>query len=356
MDHVQVLKQAWRLLWRNRALWVFGIILALTTFSWEMSVWSGNGNEGKSRTGPAYNWQLPPEFQMPRWEGELPPQVRDTLIAVGIGLACLVVGLACVVVVLIVVSTVGRYVSETALIRMVNQHEETGESLGVRQGLRLGWSRTAWRLFLIDLLVDVPAALAALLLLLVTLAPLLLWTTRNTTAGVIGTVATIGFAFLAVSLIIVAAVALSLIKLLARRASALDGLGVTTSVRQGYAVLRRNLKDVGLMWLIMAGVHIGWPIAIVPVVLLLIGVGVLLGGGSLLTVRGLTGLALGETAAWIVAGVVAGLLFILTLAAPLTFLGGLKETFYSSTWTLTYRELRALRDRSASPEVASTTT
>jgi len=36
----------------------------------------------------------------------------------------------------------------------------------------------------------------------------------------------------------------------------------------------------------------------------------------------------------------------LSPAVPLTFLDGLKETFLSSTWTLTYRELRALRETS----------
>ena len=341
MDHVRVLKQAWRLLWRNRALWVFGIVLALTTASWETSIWRGN-NGNRNNNQPFSNFQLPPDwpsFKVPNIGEGLTPQVRGTLIAVGIGLAC-------VVVVLIVVAAVARYVSETALIRMVNQNEDTGEQLSVRQGFRLGWSRTAWRLWLIDLLIDVPAGSAALLLLLVALAPLLLWTTKSTTAGVIGTVAAIGLGFLAMLVIIVAAVGLNLIKLFARRVCALEGLGVTASVRHGYAMLRRNLKDVGVMWLIMAGVHIGWPIAIAPVVILLIAVGVLLGGGSLLAMRGLTGLALSEAAAWIVAGVAAGVLFILVLAVPLTFLDGLKETFLSSTWTLTYRELRVLRETS----------
>ena len=64
------------------------------------------------------------------------------------------------------------------------------------------------------------------------------------------------------------------------------------------------------------------------------------------TVRGLTGLALSETTAWIVVGVAAGVLFILALAVPLTFPDGPKGTFLSSTWTLTYRELRALREPS----------
>jgi hypothetical protein len=35
-------------------------------------------------------------------------------------------------------------------------------------------------------------------------------------------------------------------------------------------------------------------------------------------------------------------LFLLILIAPLLLLEGLKEIFVSSTWTLTYRELRAL--------------
>jgi hypothetical protein len=339
MDHVRVLKQAWRLLWRNRALWVFGIVLALTTASWETSLWRGN-NGNRSNNQPPSNWQLPPNWpSVPNIGEVLTPQVRDALIAVGIGLAC-------VVVVLMVVAAVARYVSETALIRMVNQNEDTGEPLTVRQGFRLGWSRTAWRLWLIDLLIDLPAVFVALLLLLVAAAPLLLWTTKSTTAGVIGTVAAIGLCFLVILVIIVAAVALYLIKLFARRVCALEGLGVIASVRRGYAMLRRNLKDVGLMWLITAGVNIGWPIAIVPVVILLIAVGVLLGGGLLLAVRGLAGLALSETAAWIVASVPAVVLFILVLAVPLTFLGGLKETYLSSTWTLTYRELRALRQTS----------
>jgi hypothetical protein len=331
---MRVLKQAWRLLWSNRALWVFGILLALTTASGG-NAFSGGGNGRGNNNQSASDWQLPPGWpSVSEW---MTPPVRNALIAAGIGLGC-------VIVLLIVASAVARYVSELALIRMVNQHEDTGEPLAVRQGFRLGWSRAAWRLWLIDLLIGVPAALAAMLLLAVAASPLLLWITRNTAAGVIGTVAAIGLSFLAILVIIAAAVALNLIVLFARRACALEGLGVTASVRRGYAMLRRNLKDVGIMWLIMAGVHIGWPIALAPVVILLIAVGVLLGGGLLLAVRGLTGLALSDMAAWIVAGVSGGVVFMMVLAVPLVFLGGLKETYLSSTWTLTYRELRALRE------------
>jgi hypothetical protein len=56
---------------------------------------------------------------------------------------------------------------------------------------------------------------------------------------------------------------------------------------------------------------------------------------------GLTGLAFEGPMPWIVAAVVGIPVFILVMAAPLSFLGGLFEVFLSSTWTLTYRELRA---------------
>ena len=49
------------------------------------------------------------------------------------------------------------------------------------------------------------------------------------------------------------------------------------SIREGFGVVRRHLKDVAMMWLIIIGVRIGWAIAIIaslillfPVILLLI--------------------------------------------------------------------------------------
>jgi hypothetical protein len=48
------------------------------------------------------------------------------------------------------------------------------------------------------------------------------------------------------------------------------------------------------------------------------------------------------TAGVITAVIVGGLLFVLVLALPLLFLGGLKQTYFSTTWTLVYRELKPL--------------
>lgn len=321
MDHVQVLKRAWHMVWRYRALWAFGFILALTagrsSNNWVQYTF---GNEDFSGRG----------LRLDR----ISPEVGRTLLAIGIGLACLVV-------LLIIVGAIARYVAETALIRMVDDHEETGQKRSVRQGFRLGWSRSAFRLFLIDLLIGLPVAVAFILLSLLASAPLLLWATKSTAAGALGTATTIGLGLLVVLLAIVVAVILSVLKPFLRRVCVLEGLGVTESIRQGYAVVRHNLRDIGLMWLITFGLRIGWVIAMIPVVLLLLVVSGALGGLLALLAGGLTGLALEGAAPWVVAAVVGIPVFILMMAVPLALLGGLFETYLSSTWTLTYRELRA---------------
>ena len=338
MDHMKVLKRAWEITWRYRALWVFGIIVALTTANGAGS--SGGGGD----RGIQYNFRgedFSPswgEFRLP----EIPPEVVSGLIVVGIGLACLIVILA-------IAAVVARYVAETALIRMVDDYELTGEKRSVRQGFRMGWSRTALRLFLLDLLIGLPAALAFILLFVLALAPLLLWTTKSTAAGVVGTVAAIGLFFLILFLAIVVGAVLSLLMHFFRRTCALEERGVIESIREGFDIVRRHLKDVVVMWLIMVGLYIGLVIVMIPVVilllpaiLLLIIVGGVLGGLPALLIGGLASLVFEGAVPWILAGVIGFPIFILVVAVPWLFLGGLVEVFKSSTWTLTYRELRAL--------------
>jgi len=324
MNHTKVLKRAWHIIWRYRALWVFGFILALTA-----------GGGGGSNNWIQYSFRGE-DFSPGRGLRleRIPPNIGSILLAIGIGLACLTV-------ILIIVAVIARYVAATALIRMVDDYEETGHKRSVRQAFRMGWSRTAFRLFLIKLVVSLPTAVAFILLFALALAPLLLWATGAEAAGVIGTVITVGLFILIILLAIVVAVVLSVSTKFFWRACVLEELGVTAAIRQGYAMVRHNLKDVGLMWLITVGLRIGWMILTIPVVLLLLVVSGALGGLLALLAGGLTGLAFEGAAPWIVGGVVGISIFILVLVAPLSLLGGLFETYLSGTWTLTYRELRA---------------
>jgi len=347
MDHVKVLKRAWEILWRYRALWIFGIILALTTASGSPSSPSGPNGGGQAEYHlDEGDWPFPDgRLELP----EIAPEVVSALVVIGVGLGCMVIFL-------IIATTVARYVAETALIRMVNDYEETGETQTIRQGFRIGWSRTALRLFLINLVIDLPLAVVFILMFLLAAAPLLLWITESTAAGVIGTVATIGMGVLVVLLAIVGGVVVSLLKHFFRRVCALEEIGVIESIRQGFAFVRRHLKDVFVMWLIMVGLSIGWAIAmivatlaLIPIIILLVIVGGVLGGVPALIVGGLASLFFEGAVPYIVGALVGLPIFIIVVAVPWVFLGGLMEVYKSSVWTLTYRELRALE--SVEPEL-----
>ncbi len=334
MDHIKILKRAFEITWRYRALWVFGIILALTAGGG-----GGNANTGYQFGGGGGNGgggNLPPgQTPMPH----IPPAVVWTIVAI-------IVGLVCVILILSVVGTIARYVSETALIRLVDDHEETGEKRSVRQGFRLGWSRAAWRLFLIDLLIGLPLALAFLVLFaltggLVVLSALVLmkW---SVAAGVIGIVTVIGFFFLILLVLILVAIARNLLRPFFLRACVLEGIGVIEAIRHGLAFVKRHIKDVAIMWLLMIGVGFAWLLVMIPVTILLVLAGVVAGGIPALTIGGLASLVVEGAWPWIVGGVAGLLIFIVVVTPPSLFLGGLAEVFKSSVWTLTYRELCAL--------------
>jgi hypothetical protein len=84
-------------------------------------------------------------------------------------------------------------------------------------------------------------------------------------------------------------------------------------------------------------------------------VGGVLGGLPALLIGGLASLFLEGPVPWILAAVVGIPIFILVVAVPWLFLGGLMEVFKSSTWTLTYRELRALEGLETGMEIETET-
>jgi hypothetical protein len=330
VDHFKVLKRAWNITWRYRALWVFGIVLALTT--------SRGGGGG----GAQYNFN---QGDLASFGGGSfsPPDIAPAVIAQIAGaLVAIIIALACFTLLFIVVAIVVRYVATTALIRLVDDHEETGEKRGVGRGIQLGWSRSALRLFLIDLLIGLPLVVAFILLFLLALVPLLLWATGSEAAGAIGTLITIGLIFFFIVLAVVVAVVVSLLMRFFHRACVLEELGVIEAIKRGFGVVRGHLADVAIMWLIMLGVGIALAVAMIIVVLLLVLLAAVLAGVPAVLAGGLTSLAFEGLAPWIVGAAVGIPIFFLVLVVPMIFLSGLIEVFKSSVWTLTYREVRSL--------------
>jgi hypothetical protein len=370
MDYGKVLKRSWHMVSRYRALWIFGIVLGLVTFSWEMALLGGLDDENQYPQGivitpmagetfyDALERTLQEELDGARAEVSAALRELDRFFTTELGRRFVVDAvtvlavLAAAFVITLIVNKIARYVSEAALIRMVGEYEDTGERRGVWQGLRLGLSRTAWRLFLIDLAIDIPVILAFLLLFALAFTPLVFGIRGSAPATVIvGSLLTGGLFLVSIALAVVVSTLLSVLKRFFRQACALESLGVIASIRRGWAVVRHKPADVLVMWLIMLGIALGWAVVIAlsflvlfPLLILFIALGGVAGALPAYLVFLLSSLVT-EGALPVLLAVVVGLpIFILVMLAPWWCLGGLMEVFKSSAWTLTYRELRAVED------------
>ena len=157
--------------------------------------------------------------------------------------------------------------------------------------------------------------------------------------GVLGLVSSIGLMMLFVLGALVAAAFVSLVKPVVFRKIALEDMAVWPAVKEGWAMFRAYWKKYGLLWLILKGINLVWPLVMLPFALLSGGIALLLGGGFTFLAGG-DAIQSGDPA--MIGPIVTGvILFILVLAIPLAFLGGLREVFESTSWTLAYRELKA---------------
>jgi hypothetical protein len=366
MDYTKVLKQAWKNVVSYRALWIFGIIIALTTassmnimFSDSARQQEGEYREGIMGTGVTVQ-PLPGEsiweatdraFQeageelqneLDEANEELTQAFQDNLgWNIRVDILRFITFMLWSILILAVAGTVLRYVSETAMIAMVNDREETGEQLRVRDGFRLGWSRTSWQLFLIDLIIFVPVALVFMILFGLVFAPLILLALGITELSIFSGVLTAGLFFLFIFLAIITDQLIRLLKHFARRECVVKNQSPVDAIRNGFNLVKSNIKDVGIIWLVLVGVSIGWPIVMALVAILIIAADIVL-SGLLGLLAGLTANLVGAAEPVLVGFLVGIPLFLLILILPLVVMDGLREVFASSTWTLTYRELRAL--------------
>lgn len=158
--------------------------------------------------------------------------------------------------------------------------------------------------------------------------------------------------FLFIFLAIITDQLIKILKHFARRESVVKGESPIDAIRSGFALARSNLKEVGIIWLVLVGVSIGFPVLVGIFAVLLVAADIVVSGIIALLV-GLTASLLGAAQPVLVGALVGGPIFILLLVIPLVLLDGMREVFASSTWTLTYRELKALSSMEAEavPEV-----
>jgi hypothetical protein len=340
MDHIEVLKRAARTVWKYRALWWVGLLLVLAGGSVTSGFGGAPGGASSGTSGEGRPWQG-------EW-GNVPDHrafsdAWEKVLPILAGAAVLIAVLLVVAVLIGIVKVIARYVTRASLIRMVDQYEETGEQVGLMSGLRLGWSRSAFRLFLISLSLKLPLALLMALSIggLVTLGVLGIVSESGP-----GTVLSVVLFLLLIPVGLLGAVigtVLGPIVEVAYRICAVEKVGAWEAIRSAFGLIRRNLGATALQWLLLVGLGIAWRIALIPVNLLLVLLGVLVGGLPALALGGLGALATSGPLLGIGIGTLAFVpVFLLVVGLPNVALSTVATVFHSTVWTLTYRELTAI--------------
>jgi len=363
MDPVKILKRAWEILWSYRALWVFGLILALAGTGT-----SANGSNNGTRyqydgnhqqTSPQSMQEFFKDFdqEMQKLFHEGIPDMHITSQSL---IAFLwIVGIFVVIMLIMgIVMAIARYVSETAVIRMVDEYEGKGTKMTIRQGFGIGWSRTSWRLFLINLIVNLPAIFLLLILFSAGLAIYFAVVNGNSAFTAATVIPMIGLVFLAIFGMVILSIVLHLLRHFFWRVCVLEGASVGESLRQGFAIVRDNWKNVGLMWLVMLGLGIAWVvvsiiavIVTIPAVIVTSMIGLIIVAAPALLLVGAFSLFLSGPLPWIAGGLFVLPLFFIIAFSPWILLGSWQTVYTSTVWTLTYREIKALPDIKPEPKV-----
>jgi hypothetical protein len=367
LDVTKILKRSWQILWSYRTLWIFGFILALTVGGSGSGGGGGNSSSSGNRNNndQPYTQQAPGNWDWKGLEGSTPlEKLNDGLRQAGaaiqklqetypvefrMGIA-LAVTLVIVIVILSLIGAVLRYIAETATIRMVDEYEQTGVKVGFRQGWKYGWSAGAWKLFLINFVVHIPA-----LILFVVLGLAAWWIISAALSGVEAALVTsliagLGLSFLFIFITVILMVVLYLLRDFAWRMAVLEGTGPLESLRLATGLVKRNWKSAGLMWLVMIGVRIAWAIVFFILVFPLLIVSILTAVGGLLVAIVPTLLTAGLASLlsvpsywpWAFAAIIGMPFFAVVAFSPILLVSGWGLVYQSGVWTLTYRELKAL--------------
>lgn len=306
MDHIGILKHAVQTTLRHRSLWVLGFLWALVGGS---GGFGGNfGNLGTTWTG-----------EPTAWSPELTPWLMVGLF-VFLGLFC----------VLVPVLVVLNYVLWAGIYRVLDAWHTRQIPPTVAAGLREGWHRRTWRLFLLNLVVYVPLALAFLLSLLMAASPLLLLLVQEEVATVIGVVMTIA---LFIPTLLVWTVVFAVVGVLGQfwwRAVVLDDYPITMALRHGWELVRGRLRDVVIMWLLMFGAGLLWGMVVFIVFALAAGLALVVAGGPAWLLYRLTDSPV-PAVLW---GMPVGFV---VLMLPSLFITGLYAVFQAAVWNEVYR-------------------
>ena len=242
MDYGNLLTKTWDIIWKNKFLILLGVLVALS------GVGGSGGNPAQfTSSGNDLDWQNFPRFD---YEYGSPIQNLDLpLIAVG-GIVLLVVFLFLVGLVFWTLGTISR----GGLISAVNEIE-LGNPTNFSEAFRAGWQK-GWRLIGIGLVPAVPG----FVLFLIGVATLMVFGGLEVLSR--GDFSPAGlWVFLPVAvlacILVPVMLILSLLRVFANRACMLEDQNVISSYRRGFEVLGDNLGPAALLFLLQMAISFG---------------------------------------------------------------------------------------------------
>lgn len=323
MDHFDILKRAFNLTWRFRALWIFGFFLALCGGG------GGGGGGGNFNFNTGFGGPSEGdfgEFEELGWIVQWLEQNPEVIVA-SIG------AFICLILLITVTGIVVRAVTRTSLIAMVQQLE-AGRPVTIAEGFQLGWSNAAWRVFLAGLAVGIPQFILALILILVIALPIVLAIASEEPALMgMGTILSILTCLVVLPLLIILSVILGPFLELTWRRTVLDQRGVLDSLKDTLQLMLNNKLNVFIVWLLLFAIGIGWAIVTLLILLPVALLAALIVGGIP------AGLVYLIAESWIGALIAGGPLALLVMIVVFSFGSGLVLVYDSAVWTLTHLTL-----------------
>jgi hypothetical protein len=296
VDHIGILRRAWKVTWRYRILWLFGLFAGGTGGG------SGGGGGSNWSTNMDQDWLPMREIERIGW------WLQDNvalILAVAAFFAVLGIGL-------FILSVAAK----GGLIFLVNEAEEERPVSGMD-----GWAagfRNWFKMFGIGFVLFVPYTVLLVSVLVASLAPILSPFISGGQPGAEAFLGMCGGLALGGLVLLLVGILIGLLDTLAVRHAVLDRSGVFASIGAAWNDVRTRFKDVFVMWLLMIAVGLAF--------------GVVVGVAAAVFVFGIAAAIFARE--FTVAIVVAVALFVFMLL-PTAIYGA----FTSAAWTIFFRRL-----------------
>lgn len=308
MNFGEILSKAWKVIWKHKILWLFGLLAGCGASGSGGSSGGGGGSSSISGQYQSGNWEgldfLAPSTQrgIEDFFQSLADIPAGVWVAIGIGMFLAMIVFSFLFLMLGTLGIAG-VVKGTSMADQAGEEEKPLSLKAIFTELKPSY----WKVFLFNLGYRIAGFIVSLMLVL----PIILLAVCTCGVGLLLMIPIGWFIYLMVNFSTIAIVE--------------EGLGVFEAISQAWKILIKNIGNVFLMFLILGvgqiviGLLLGLPI-FVSIAPLLIN-GITTGFQSITTGAVITGIML--------------LIFI----PVVIFLGGVLRAYVWGAWTLTYRRL-----------------